>query len=133
MEIEPFLVGSALDCVVAQRLARRLCDRCREAYQPDPEHLAALHFAVEPGLPLPTLYRPVGCPTCSKTGFHGRIAVHEVMRVTEEIERLTVARASSAEIGRTAREQGMLTLREDGWSKIQLGLTSIDEILRVVA
>ena len=118
---------------IAQRLARRLCDRCREAYQPDPEHLAALHFAVEPGRPLPTLYRPVGCPTCSKTGFRGRIAVHEVMRVTEEIERLTVARASSAEIGRTAREQGMLTLREDGWSKIQLGLTSIDEILRVVA
>jgi type IV pilus assembly protein PilB len=119
--------------VVAQRLARRLCDRCREPYQPDPEHLEALHFAVEPGRPLPTLYRPVGCPTCSKTGYHGRIAVHEVMRVSEEIERLTVARASSAEIGRTAREQGMLTLREDGWSKVQLGLTSIDEILRVVA
>jgi type IV pilus assembly protein PilB len=133
MEIEPFLVGSALDCVVAQRLARRLCDRCREAYQPDPEHLAALHFATDPGGRLPTLYRPVGCSTCSKTGYLGRIAVHEVMRVSEEIERLTVARASSAEIGRTAREQGMLTLREDGWAKVQLGLTSIDEILRVVA
>ena len=90
-------------------------------------------FAVDPDRPLPTLYRPVGCPTCSKTGYHGRIAVHEVMRVSEEIERLAVARASSAEIGRTAREQGMLTLREDGWAKVQLGLTSIDEILRVVA
>ena len=133
MGIEPFLVGSALDCVVAQRLARRLCDRCKEAYQPEPGDLEALHFAVDPGQLLPTLYRPVGCSTCSNTGYRGRIAVHEVMRVTEEIERLTVARASSAEIGRTAREQGMLTLREDGWAKVKLGFTSVEEILRVVA
>ena len=75
----------------------------------------------------------MGCTNCSKTGYRGRIAVHEVMTVTEDIERLAVARASSAEIARLARQQGMLTLREDGWMKAQMGLTSVEEILRVVA
>lgn len=133
MDIEPFLVGSALDCVVAQRLARKLCERCKEPYQPDADHLAQLRFGFEPGFSLPTLYRPVGCPACSNTGYRGRLGLHEVMSVTEEIERLAVARASSAEIGRLAVSQGMITLRQDGWAKAQLGLTSIEEILRVVA
>jgi Type II secretory pathway, ATPase PulE/Tfp pilus assembly pathway, ATPase PilB len=132
MDIEPFLVGSALDCVVAQRLARRLCDRCKESYQPTFEELEAMRFA-QPGEPQPTLYRPVGCTSCSNTGYRGRIALHEVMAVTEEIERLAVARASSAEIGRLAISQGMSTLRQDGWAKAQRGLTSVEEILRVVA
>jgi type IV pilus assembly protein PilB len=133
MEIEPFLVGSALDCVVAQRLARRLCERCREPYQGDRNDLINLRLGFNPELPAPTLFRPVGCTNCSNTGYRGRIAIHEVMLVTEEIERLAVGRASSAEIGRAAREQGMLTLREDGWAKAQLGFTSVEEILRVVA
>lgn len=133
MDIEPFLVGSALDCVVAQRLARRLCDRCKQSYQHDPYELTQLNVGYDPATPPPTLYRPIGCTSCSKTGYRGRIAIHEVMTVTEEIERLAVARASSAEIGRHAREQGMLTLREDGWVKAQMGLTSVEEILRVVA
>jgi type IV pilus assembly protein PilB len=133
MDIEPFLVGSALDCVVAQRLARRLCERCKEPYEHDADELSSLRFGFDPGAPAPTLYRPVGCTTCSRTGYRGRLAVHEVMLVTEEIERLAVGRASSAEIGKVAREQGMLTLREDGWSKVQLGQTSVEEILRVVA
>jgi len=133
MDIEPFLVGSALDCVVAQRLARRLCERCREPYQGDRNDLINLRIGFNPELPPPTLFRPVGCTTCSNTGYRGRIAIHEVMLVTEDIERLAVSRASSAEIGRAAREQGMLTLREDGWAKAQLGFTSVEEILRVVA
>ena len=133
MDIEPFLVGSALDCVVAQRLARRLCERCKEPYTHDADELGSLRFGFDPELPAPTLYRPVGCTNCSRTGYRGRIAVHEVMQVTEEIERLAVARASSAEIANVAREQGMLTLREDGWAKVQLGQTSVEEILRVVA
>ena len=133
MDIEPFLVGSALDCVVAQRLARRLCDRCREPYHHDPTELAALGFGYQPGQPIGAIFRPVGCASCSNTGYRGRIALHEVMTVTEEIERLAVARASSVEITRTAIGQGMLTLRQDGWAKVQLGLTSIEEILRVVA
>ncbi len=134
MEIEPFLVGSALDSVVAQRLARRLCDRCRVAYQPDPRDLVNLRVGFDPGtMALPTLFRPVGCTACSNTGYRGRVAIHEVMTVTEEIERLAVARASSAEISRMAISQGMQTLRMDGWYKAQMGLISIEEILRVVA
>ncbi len=133
MEIEPFLVGSALDCIVAQRLARRLCDRCKEPYQHDAAELEHMRFGFNPMAGAPTLYRAVGCPACSKTGYRGRIGLHEVMPVTEEIERLAVTRASAAEIGRVAQQQGMITLRQDGWAKVQLGLTSIEEILRVVA
>ncbi|TFC88171.1 type II secretion system protein GspE [Cryobacterium sp. TmT2-59] len=133
MGIEPFLVGSALDCVVAQRLARRLCDKCKKPSALTAEYLTRLRFSFNPDRPLPTIYEAVGCSHCSKTGYRGRLAVHEVMTVTEEIEHLAVAHASSAEIGRVAREQGMITLREDGWAKAQMGLTSIEEILRVVA
>lgn len=132
MEIEPFLVGSALDSVVAQRLARRLCENCKQAYTHDAQELATLGF-IQPGQDNPTLFTAAGCTSCSNTGYRGRIALHEVMTVTEEIERLAVARASSTEIARVAVEQGMLTLREDGWAKVKMGLTSIEEILRVVA
>ena len=133
MDIEPFLVGSALDCVVAQRLARRLCERCKAPKELGEEDLRQLRVHSDPDRPVPTVFQPVGCTSCSNTGFRGRLALHEVMTVTEEIERLAVGRASSAEIERTARAQGMLTLREDGWEKVKLGLTSIEEILRVVA
>ncbi len=133
MNIEPFLVGSALDCVMAQRLTRRLCTHCKQAVVHDPEYLKNLHFTFDPNEPPTTIFKPVGCTSCSNTGYRGRIAVHEVMTVTEEIERLAVARSSSADIGRVAREQGMITLREDGWAKVKLGLTSVEEILRVVA
>jgi type IV pilus assembly protein PilB len=132
MDIEPFLVGSALDCVVAQRLARRLCERCKEPYSHDPGELVTLRF-IALGQPFAQLYRATGCASCSNTGYRGRLALHEVMTVTEEIERLAVGRASSAEIARVAIEQGMLTLRQDGWAKAQMGLTSVEEILRVVA
>jgi type IV pilus assembly protein PilB len=133
MGIEPFLVGSALDCVVAQRLARRLCDRCKAPDVRDSAELIRLRFSSPDDIDEPVIYKPVGCPSCSKTGYRGRIAVHEVMTVSEEIERLTVAHASSADIAAAAREQGMITLREDGWTKVRMGLTSIEEILRVVA
>ena len=132
MGIEPFLVGSALDCVVAQRLARKLCEKCKEHYEPAEVELIAARFPWSPGEEIPKLYRPVGCSSCSKTGYHGRLALHEVMRVTEAIERHAVAHSSSADITRTAREEGMVPLREDGWRKVAMGQTSIEEILRVV-
>ncbi len=132
MGIEPFLVGSALDCVLAQRLARRLCERCKEPYTPDAAELQACGFPWTPEEALPTLYRPAGCSTCSKTGYKGRVALHEIMTVGEEIERLTVQRASAAAIGDVARSEGMLTLRQDGMAKVAQGITSIEEILRVV-
>jgi type IV pilus assembly protein PilB len=134
MGIEPFLVGSALDCVLAQRLARRLCQRCKEAYHPTEEELTRTRFPWNPEAEAPpVLHRPVGCSACAKTGYKGRLALHEVMAVTEEIERLAVARASGTEIGGVARSQGMLTLRDDGMMKVRAGLTSIEEVLRVVA
>ncbi|ABK53094.1 type II secretion system protein E (GspE) [Acidothermus cellulolyticus 11B] len=132
MGIEPFLVGSALDCVLAQRLARRLCEKCKEPYMPTPQSLREAKFPWRDGEPLPTLYRAVGCAACAKTGYKGRIALHEVMTVTEEIERLAVERASAEAIGRVAREQGMVTLREDGLRKVAAGVTTLEEIFRVV-
>jgi type IV pilus assembly protein PilB len=132
MDIEPFLVGSAVDAVLAQRLARRLCTKCKEAYTPTAETLIANRYPWGPDQPLPTLYRPIGCSACSKTGYKGRLALHEVMVVTESIEKLAVSRASSAEIGRVARSEGMTTLRDDGMLKVGEGVTSFEEILRVV-
>jgi len=132
MGIEPFLVGSALDCVLAQRLARRLCPKCKEAYTPSRELLVDARFPWGADEPPPTLYRPIGCSACSKTGYKGRLALHEVMAVSEEIERLAVEHASALAISKVALEQGMITLRNDGLTKVKAGHTSIEEILRVV-
>ena len=132
MGIEPFLVGSALDCVLAQRLARRLCGKCKEAYVPTPEFLRQARFPWQDGEPLPSLFRAVGCSLCAKTGYKGRLALHEVMPVSEDLERLAVERASSTALGEVARRQGMRTLRQDGLAKVLAGVTSVEEILRVV-
>ena len=133
MGVEPFLVGSALDCVLAQRLARKLCPKCKEAYYPTPQQLLEVGFPWQDGEEVPELFRPKGCSACSKTGYKGRLALHEVMAVSEEIERLTVERASSMVISKVAVEQGMITLRRDGLTKVKRGHTSIEEIFRVVA
>ncbi len=131
MDVEPFLVGSAVDCVVAQRLARRLCTQCTEPQDfpisAIPERLRS-HVS---GTSI-SLHVPVGCTHCSQTGYRGRLALHEIMVVTEDIERLAVARASSAEIARVAQEKGMEPLLTDGWEKVVAGLTSLEELLRVV-
>jgi type IV pilus assembly protein PilB len=132
MGIEPFLVGSAVDAVLAQRLARRLCMKCKEAYVPTEETLTAAKVNWDLSTGIPTLYRPVGCPSCSNTGYKGRMALHEVMMVNEEIERLAVEHAPATEISAAALRSGMVTLRNDGMTKVLNGVTSIDEILRVV-
>jgi type IV pilus assembly protein PilB len=118
--------------VLAQRLARRLCSKCKEAYEPTPEALLQARYPWEDGMPLPTLYRAVGCTACSKTGYKGRLALHEVMAVTEPIERLAVEHASATTISQTALSEGMQTLRSDGMLKVASGITTMDEILRVV-
>ncbi len=130
MGIEPFLVGSAIDSVVAQRLARKLCEKCKVEYTPEIEPLVDRFGWEKKEAPL--LYRAEGCSSCAHTGYRGRLALHEIMEVSEEIERLTVSRASSADIGKSARKNGMETLLEDGWSKVQQGLTSLEELFRVV-
>ena len=132
MGIEPFLIGSALQCATGQRLARRLCDKCKRPTDRTDEALAAVNFDPPAGMPV-TVFEPVGCSGCANTGYRGRLAIHEVMPMTEEIERLATARASSDEIRRTAVEQGMRTLRQDGWMNVARGSTTITEVLRVTA
>jgi type IV pilus assembly protein PilB len=131
MGIEPFLTASAITLVLAQRLARRLCPDCKEPYVPDEALLKRIEFPYEPGN-LPRLYRPRGCKKCNNIGYKGRMGIHEVMKMSENIERLTVENASADELSRQAKSEGMLTLRDDGFSKVKMGLTSIEEILRVV-
>ena len=131
MGIEPFLSASAVTLVLAQRLCRRLCSDCKEAYVPEAAALDRIGFPYEPGK-IPTLYRARGCKKCNGIGYRGRMGVHEVMTMSETLERLTVENVSSDELMRTAIAEGMLTLRDDGFSKVKLGSTSIEEILRVV-
>ncbi|MBO3739649.1 GspE/PulE family protein [Actinoplanes flavus] len=131
MGIEPFLVGSSLDCVLAQRLARRICDWCKEPYAPTEEEIVGAHWPLA-DLAFPeVLYRPVGCRNCANTGYKGRIAVHEVMPVSPEIESLCIRRAAAGEIREVALAQGMYDLRADGLAKAAGGLTSIREVSRV--
>ncbi|MCL5943063.1 MAG: Flp pilus assembly complex ATPase component TadA [Actinobacteria bacterium] len=134
MGIEPFLTASAVDCVLAQRLARKLCDACKEPYKPTQEMLRRNDFPLEAveNWENVTLYKPGGCSRCNGTGYKGRLGLYEVMLVTEAIERLTVERKSADEISRVAQAEGMKTLREDGIEKVLAGRTSIEEIGRVI-
>ncbi|MDP1809564.1 MAG: ATPase, T2SS/T4P/T4SS family [Actinomycetota bacterium] len=129
MGIEPFLISSAIDCVQAQRLARRLCPYCKEPYTPDADLVKAMGIKSEEPL---TLYRPKGCSKCNNNGYKGRVGLYEVMLMSPTIEKLTVERATAEEIKRTAMEEGMQTLREDGIAKVLQGQTSYEEVLRVV-
>ena len=131
MGIEPFLVGSALDCVLAQRLARRLCDWCKEAYTPNASELGPTRWPSERMERPEKLWRPVGCRNCGQTGYRGRMAVTEVMPITEEIELLAMARAPASEIKKVAIQAGMVPLRDDGLLKAARGETTLDEVIRV--
>jgi type IV pilus assembly protein PilB len=125
MGIEPYLVASALECVVAQRLARRLCESCRR-----PATAPAAAFGAAGG-PDVDVYEPGACSRCRGTGYRGRLGLFEVMKVSEEIRSLIIRRASAAEIEQVAVAQGMRTLREDGLLKAREGLTSLAEVARV--
>ena len=133
MGVEPFLVTSTVTCVVAQRLARRLCEKCKEPYVPTELELEDV-FGSDWSLfdSDPKLYKPVGCGKCAETGYYGRVAIHEVLPVSEEICQLVLSRSTSHEIERLAVEQGMATMRTDGLSKAVAGLTSVREVLRAI-
>ena len=133
MGIEPFLTASAVDCVLAQRLARRLCKSCKEPYTATREMLRKNDFPPEVlDRDDVTLYRPKGCSRCNGTGYKGRLGLYEVMIVSEAVRRLTVERKSSDEISRVAEAEGMKSLREDGIDKVLQGMTSVEEIARVI-
>jgi type IV pilus assembly protein PilB len=130
MGIESFLIASAVDCVVAQRLARKLCSHCKRRAVIPVQALeeAGLRAAAEM-----EAYEPVGCGRCNQSGYKGRVGLYSVMHLSERIKEMAVAHAPEAEIATAAREEGMCTLREDGIEKVRAGLTSLEEILRVTA
>jgi type IV pilus assembly protein PilB len=130
MGIESFLTASAVDCVVAQRLARKLCTHCKRRAIVPPQALADADIRVGAEL---EAYEPVGCSRCNQSGYKGRVGIYSVMGMSERIKEMTVAQASEADIANLAREEGMLTLREDGIAKVRSGQTSLAEVIRVTA
>jgi type IV pilus assembly protein PilB len=134
MGVEPFLTASAVDCVIAQRLARRLCDRCKQPVTIEREILEALDFpfgSVGPDDEW-SFHRAVGCEQCGGTGYRGRIGIYEMMVVGEELSEAILRRSSSGEIAQAAEREGMVRLRDDGLVKAASGVSTIEEVLKNV-
>ena len=133
MGVEPFLVASSLTALLAQRLVRRLCTGCREAYRPTAEELAEVGMTPEQVARAgnPTLYRAAGCPACGQTGYRGRTGIYEFLPVDDEIRTLAIKNVDSNTIKKQAVKRGMTTLLEDGARKVLAGETSIAEVLSV--
>jgi len=133
MGVEPFLVGSAVTGVLAQRLARKLCTHCCEMYQPSVDEL--LKARVSPDVAAASdgmaFYRKRGCPRCNQSGYRGRIGIYQLLQMSEQLETLAVQKASREDLERAALSEGMRTLWDDGLSKVAAGLTSIEELARV--
>jgi type IV pilus assembly protein PilB len=134
MGVEPFLTGSAVTAVLAQRLARRLCTNCCEMYVPTMEELVAARLAPEDAAAREgmALYRKVGCPRCNRTGYKGRIGIFQLLVMNDELESLAAMNESRDAVERAAMEAGMRSLWDDGIAKAAAGLTSIEELTRVV-
>jgi type II secretory ATPase GspE/PulE/Tfp pilus assembly ATPase PilB-like protein len=132
MGIEPFLVASSLIAVLAQRLVRRLCPHCKQAYVPSDEelHELGLDRSFLDGRPF---YRAVGCSECSNKGYSGRCGIHELLIVSEPLRQKCTSGADASELKKIAVAEGMKTLRDDGILKVLDGVTSIEEILRVTS
>jgi len=133
MGIEPFLIASCLNGVVAQRLVRVLCPKCKKPM--DEESLKSLPFSVPKGLSAEqrrNIYEPQGCQNCLHTGYAGRIGIFEIMEMGPQIGRLTVEKSSSAEIISFCRSTGMEFLYDDGWNKVISGITSSQELMRIL-
>jgi type IV pilus assembly protein PilB len=135
MGVEPFLTGAALSAVLAQRLARKLCTHCCEAYQPTPAELNDLRASQEvlASLDGSPFYRKKGCPRCNHTGYRGRVGVFQFLRMSEEIASAAVRHASRDEIERAAAAIGMRSLWDDGLEKVGQGLTSVEELARILS
>jgi type IV pilus assembly protein PilB len=131
MGVAPFLTASAVDVVVAQRLARRLCNYCKKRTVLTTEALKAANFH-EAAFDIEA-YEPVGCARCSNTGYKGRVGIYEVMTISDEIRDMTIERQSADAMRHKAVEQGMKLLRDDGLDKVRLGITSIAEVARVAS
>lgn len=134
MQIEPFLIATTVNLAIGQRLVRKLCQKCREQYTMSKEEIATLAELVPEELLTKnkTVYRAKGCEACNHTGYVKRMGIYEVLEVTEAIRELIKRRASADDIMAKARADGMTTMLEDGFQKVAQGITSIEEILRVV-
>ncbi len=137
MGIEPYLVASALTAVVAQRLVRKLCVHCKEEFEPTADEIIGAGWKpdevyAELESDHPKMYKPVGCPACSKTGYRGREAIYELMVADDELERLVTSGGSAEQIQDLAMQKGMTTLRQAGLRKVLAGETTLEEVLRVV-
>ena len=134
MGVEPFLTGAAVTGVLAQRLARKLCPHCCEMYQPSVEELLQSRVASDVALASDGMafYRKRGCPRCNQTGYKGRVGIYQLLTMTESIAALAVARASREEVERAAMDAGMRSLWDDGLAKVAGGLTSVEELARVL-
>lgn len=138
MNVEPYLVASTVEGIIAQRLARRVCRACCEMYSPDRDELVGLmgngHNGNGNGVVIPDdleIPRAVGCKECRGRGYKGRIGIFEVLLMTDEIRSMALKQASTNEIRRLAVQLGMRGLREDGWRKVTAGLTTVDEVIRL--
>jgi type II secretory ATPase GspE/PulE/Tfp pilus assembly ATPase PilB-like protein len=130
MGIEPFLIASSVEGLIAQRLVRKLCTKCRKPWKVDETILQAAGFPME-RLKEGVIYEAGGCEECRNTGFRGRTGIYEILAITDHIRPLIVSRASSSAIKTEAMKRGMRTLREDGWNKVLDGTTTVEEVLRV--
>ena len=127
--VEPFLISSAVEAVIAQRLVRVLCDHCKEPYKPD---MALQKLGVRPDrLSKYTFYRATGCDHCFNTGYRGRIAIFEIMTLGYEIKTLIQRTHDAYQIKQEALKQGLVTLRRDGIEKVLRGITTVEEVVRV--
>jgi type IV pilus assembly protein PilB len=133
MGIAPFLVSSSVNCIVAQRLLRRVCRNCREPMEPHEELLAELQLDRAALTPDTVLYKTKGCQDCHNTGYAGRTGVYEVFQLSPRIRKMVLDRASTAELKTTAMQEGMLSLRQDALRKMLLGDTTPEEVLRETA
>jgi len=129
--IEPYVIASATIGIVAQRLVRRLCPTCRRQYTPPPDVLRALNISEGDASNI-QFHRPVGCDQCHQTGYRGRIGIYEVMKITEKLRRLITHKASEDAIREAAQASGMLSLGDDALAKVKAGITTAEELLRVV-
>ena len=132
MGIEPFLVASSVEALVAQRLVRRLCPKCKRPWKVDMSFLEGIGFPISKLL-TGTICEPVGCEECRGTGYAGRTGIYEILLVTDAIRQMIVERQSAADIKMHALEHGMRTLRVDGWRKVLAGVTTLEEVLRVTS
>ncbi len=131
MGVEPFLVASTVVAAHAQRLVRRLCPSCRVAYTPSEEQLDEIGITQEQIAKVGTLYRATGCSECLQVGYSGRLGIHELLAVGDDVQKLIIRASDAGAIKRKAVEAGMISLREDGAAKVLAGVTTIDEVMRV--